>query len=244
MSNRGTPCVAEGRHHVDERRGRLWLPVLGRVLAGAVALWVILVGLGKLVVTYWSPSRFGQADADVVEYLEAQRTPAGKTISLVAVLLADTVTVVGLTTVAVLGLYLLLRRWAEPLFVAACVVGETSIFTATTALVDRQRPPVVHLDVSPPTSGFPSGHTAAAVCLYGALALIGGVLVKRRAYRRLFWAGAVIVPLAVAAGRLYRGMHFPSDVVAGALLGVMWLTWMTRIYPLGKGAARAAEARA
>lgn len=220
-----------------------WL-VLARILAGSVVLWAVLVGLGSLVVTYWMPSRFGRADGDLVEYLETQRTPTGKTISLGMVLLADTITVVALTTVIVVGLYLALRRWAEPLFLAACVIGETLIFTATTAAVDRERPPVAHLDISPPTSGFPSGHTAAAICLYGGIALLGGVLVKRRAYRRLLWTVAIVAPVVVAVGRLYRGMHFPSDVAASAVLGVLWLAWMTRIYPLGKGGARAARARA
>lgn len=211
---------------------------------GAIVLWAVFAGLGKLLVGYWAPSRFGETDGDVVEYLAAERTPTGKTVSLGLVLLADTVTVAVLTGVVVAGLYLAFRRWVEPLFLVACVTGETAIFTATTAVVDRQRPPVTHLDLSPPTSSFPSGHTAAAICLYGGIAVVGGALIRRRVYRRLLWTIAVLVPLMVALGRLYRGMHFPSDVVAGAVLGVLWLTWLTRIYPLGKGAARAVTTRA
>lgn len=240
------PTGAE--HGADRSRGERslsasWL-VVGKMFAGVVVLWGLFVALGRLVVTYWMPSRFGRADGDLVEYLETQRTPVGKTISLGMVLLADTMTVIALTAVIAIGLFLVLRRWAEPLFLAACVIGETLIFTATTAFVDRDRPPVAHLDVSPPTSSFPSGHTAAAICLYGGIAILGGVLVKRRAYRRLLWTVAFLVPLLVATGRLYRGMHFPTDVAASAVLGVLWLTWMTRIYPLGKGAARAETTRA
>lgn len=218
--------------------------VVGKLLAGAAVLWGLLVGLGWLVAHYWMPSRFGRADGDFVEYLEDERTPVGKTISRVAVFFADTITVIAITTVIALVLYLVLRRWAEPLFLAACVIGETLIFTATTALVDRDRPSVAHLDVSPPTSSFPSGHTAAAICLYGGLAVLGGVLIKRRAYRRLLWTAAIVISIIVAVGRLYRGMHFPTDVAASAVLGVAWLTWMIRIYPLGKGVARAEKARA
>lgn len=124
---------------------------------GAIVLWAVFAGLGKLLVGYWAPSRFGETDGDVVEYLAAERTPTGKTVSLGLVLLADTVTVAVLTGVVVAGLYLAFRRWVEPLFLVACVTGETAIFTATTAVVDRQRPPVTHLDLSPPTSSFPLG---------------------------------------------------------------------------------------
>ncbi len=244
MSTGSTSHSAGDEPSPEGRATPAWRSVLIRMLAGALALWALFAGLGTLVVNYWAPSRFGRADGDVVEFLESERTPTGEVISLGMVLLADTITVVALATVVGIGLYLALRRWAEPLFLAACVFGETLIFTATTAVVDRERPPVAHLDVSPPTSGFPSGHTAAAICLYGGIALLGGVLIKKRLYRRLLWGVAIAFPLLVAAGRLYRGMHFPSDVTASAILGVLWLTWMTRIYPLGKGVARAGMTRA
>ncbi len=221
-----------------------WRTVLLLLVAGSAVLWVLFVALGTLVVEYWESSRFGRADGDVVEFLEGQRTPTGNTVSLVMVLFADTITVVALTSVIVIGVYLAIRRWAEPLFLAACVIGETLIFTATTAVVNRDRPAVEHLDVSPPTSSFPSGHMAAAICLYGGIALLGGILIKRRGYRRLLWTVAIVVPLAVGVGRLYRGMHFPTDVVGSVVLGTLWLTWLMRIYPLGKGAARAETTRA
>ena len=63
-------------------------------------------------------------------------------------------------------------RWRESLVVIYAVVGETAIFMATTLFIDRPRPTVTHLDVAPPTSSFPSGHTAAAVCFYGSIAAI------------------------------------------------------------------------
>lgn len=228
----------------EGRSASAWSLVLARVIAGAIVLWALFVGLGTLVVTYWAPSPFGRADSDLVEYVQTQRTPTGQATSRVVVLLADPITVVALTTVIVAGLYLTLRRWAEPLFVAICVIGGTLICAGTTAVVGREPPSVVHLDVSALASGFPSWHTAAATCFFGGIALLGLILVKRRAYRRLLWTIAVVAPLAVAGAQPYRGMHFPSDVAAGVLLGALWLVWMTRIYPLGKGEARAAMARA
>jgi undecaprenyl-diphosphatase len=83
---------------------------------------------------------------------------------------------------------------------------------------------VPQLDTAPPTSSFPSGHTAAAVCFYGSVAAI---ILWHNRHR---WVGAlavlvgVVVPLAIATSRLYRGMHYPTDVLAGALLGAIWLT--------------------
>jgi membrane-associated phospholipid phosphatase len=77
----------------------------------------------------------------------------------------------------------------------------------TTLLVHRARPNVVRLDQAPPTSSFPSGHTSAAVALYGAAAILVVRYSTRAAWRRVAVAIAIVVPLIVASSRLYRGMH-------------------------------------
>jgi len=212
--------------------------VVGLLLGGMLVLWGLFVGLGELVVHFWAHSRFGRADGSVDKYLAGHRSGTGNTVTLVMVYLADTLTVAIVTALVAVGVFFAVRRLREPLFLVAAVVGEVTTFVAVTAIVNRHRPPVPHLDASPPTSSFPSGHTAAAVCLYGGIALLLGVLIKRRNVRRLMWVIAAAVPVLVAVGRLYRGMHFPTDVLAGGLLGVLWLTWLMKVYPLGKASAR------
>jgi undecaprenyl-diphosphatase len=78
--------------------------------------------------------------------------------------------------------------------------------------------------VSPPTSSYPSGHTAAATVLYISLAVITAYALARADQARRFtgWlvSVAALIILFVAVSRLYRGMHHPTDVVAGFLLGL------------------------
>ena len=119
------------------------------------------------------------------------------------------------------------------MLVAVAVTGEVLIFLAITLLVDRPRPLVKHLDVAPPTSSFPSGHTAAAVALYGAWALLAWQRSRSAPLRGLLTLLAIAVPTAVALSRMYRGMHYPTDVLAGALLGTGWLAVTVRGIRLG-----------
>src|SRR3712207_694125 len=125
----------------------------------------------------------------------------------------ETITVIAIGLVAFVLLRVRLTRWREPVYLAVTVVGEVTIFVSTTLLVDRARPPVRHLDSAPPTSSFPSGHTAASVALYGGLAVLAWRLGAAAWLRMLATVLAVLVPILVAASRMYRGMHYPTDVI-------------------------------
>ena len=212
------------RHEAGTAVRRLALPAV--VLAG------IMVLLGLLLTKILDSSPVSREDAEVSRELAAARNSDGKVVTSLFTLLAETPTVVALTAVAAVVFRLVFKRWRESVVIVCAVVGETLIFWLTTLLIDRRRPEVPQLDPAPPTSSFPSGHTAASVAFYGTVAVI--VLWHTRAVwlRWLAVGLAVAIPLAVGAARLYRGMHFPTDVLAGLLLGTAWLgTVTTRLRP-------------
>jgi len=94
-----------------------------------------------------------------------------------------------------------------------------TVFVTTTVVVDRARPPVRHLDAVPPTSSFPSGHTGAATALFVASAFLVLWYVRNKLVKVIGVVLLLAVPLLVAYGRLYRGMHHPSDVLGAYLNG-------------------------
>jgi len=162
-------------------------------------------------------------DERVARWFAARRTDPLDTATLIGSWLSETVTKIVVTAIVVLILLRWLRRWYEALVVAVSLVLEAMVFISTTWIVDRPRPPVTHLDGSPVGSSFPSGHVAAAVC-YAAIAIVAGRNCARRWVVVSLWTLAVVVPVIVGLSRMYRGMHFMSDVVAGMLLGAVSVT--------------------
>ncbi|WP_083749918.1 phosphatase PAP2 family protein [Frankia sp. CcI49] len=211
-----------------------------RLAPVAVALVFVLVVAGRLIVGGAGGVR--AADEDAARWLAAHREPWLLEVTRWATYLADLWVVVGAGAVLVAITAWWSRGWWMPAGVVALTAGEAAIYEVSNTLVARPRPAVARLDPGDPMASFPSGHSAASVCLYGGLAYVLHGIARRRAagpsserpaaarrgvtIARWLWlpaaVGAAVLPLVVAFCRTYRGMHYASDVVAGLLLGSCW----------------------
>lgn len=194
-----------------------------RLVTGGIVLYLALIAVGLSITHLLKDSAIVHRDQEISRWFAAHRTPTFNTLTHIGTLLADTWTAIALSIVLFLALRWWLGRWRESIGVAVAILGELFVFLLVTNTVHRARPPVFRLDPAPPTSSFPSGHTAAAVALYGCLAVI---LLRQMANRRLAVLLAVLcccVPPIVAVSRVYRGMHYPTDVLFGAIGGGLWL---------------------
>ncbi|MFN8027222.1 MAG: phosphatase PAP2 family protein [Acidimicrobiia bacterium] len=98
-------------------------------------------------------------------------------------------------------------------------------------LVGRARPPLADRLVFPGDASFPSGHAANATAAWLTLAWVLASLVERRAAKVAIWSGAGCVAALVGVSRLYLGVHWPTDVVAGWAIGGAWVAcgiWLAR----------------
>jgi undecaprenyl-diphosphatase len=200
------------------------------ILLGAAALILaVLLGLGWVITRAVPGSGLGGFDPGIDGWLAEHRTPTLDLASTVATDVCSTTSVFVLGFLAAACSAALLRRWWPAVFLAVALVGELWLFLATAMIVKRPRPPVAHVDAAlPPTSSFPSGHTAAAICLYGGIAAL--VLTATRAWWRwLVLAAAVVVVALVAGARLYRGAHFPTDVLGSVVFALPWLLVVHRL---------------
>ena len=204
--------------------------------------WVFVFGLLYLVgysVNRWEPA----FDDRVVRWLQTFRTPGLDELSWLASKAGDTHAILIISLIFCPLALALWRQWRPVLFLALTMVGELTLFLCAAASVGRARPTAEQLDGQMPTSSFPSGHIAATMCLWVAIAIIVMARV-RRPWRWIFPALAVVMPLAVALSRIYRGMHHPTDFLGAALLTTAWITvlWFTvRPNAHAETAAEAAE---
>ncbi|MGW7192220.1 diacylglycerol kinase family protein, partial [Streptomyces sp. NPDC054838] len=207
------------------RYGRLPLLLLLPVQAA------LMVGVGLLVTGPLADQWPVAAEDGVNRALAAHRGGPATPLSEWLSLLAGTQSIIALTLLAAVTLLAVSRgrRLREALYPAVAVAAQSAVFLLVTLVVERPRPDVPHLDAAPPTSSFPSGHVGAAVALFGALAVLVALRPRdgRRRVRDAVVVLLLLVPVAVACSRVYRGMHHPSDVLGGLLNGTCTLLVVT-----------------
>ena len=194
------------------------------LLAGAIVTWGLMCLLGLLLTHVLEHTAFHHADLGTDRWFAHHRVAFLNDVAAVGTGMAQTVTVIIVTAVLVAVLRWRTGRWYEAIVLVISVVGEVAIFLCVTLIVPQRRPPVPRLDPAPPTSSYPSGHTGAAIALYCCLALIVLWLYSDRGWARASAVLLFCVPVYVGLSRIYMGMHYPSDVIAGALLSSLWLT--------------------
>lgn len=202
-----------------------------RLAVFLVALLAMTLAAGYLLTRADEGDAFERLDRALVGWTADHRTETLTAISGPAAELGNTWVVVGIAAVVAALAGLAFHSWRPIVLLAVALCGEVAIFLTTTALIDRPRPPVQHLDDTlPPTSSFPSGHTAAAICLYGSVAVLVLCWTRRR-WRSVVVGIALAIIVSVAAARLYRGAHYPTDVLGSVLFAVPWLLVTVRALP-------------
>ncbi|WP_278314679.1 phosphatase PAP2 family protein [Lolliginicoccus levis] len=121
-----------------------------------------------------------------------------------------------------LGWLLIRREPALAAYVGVAGLGALSLTTGVKAWVERGRPVVDTTVAAAPGLSFPSGHALSSTVTYGVLLLVFLPAVAARLRKPAIFAVAALV-IAIGLTRIALGVHYPSDVLGGWLLGVLWL---------------------
>lgn len=208
----------------DERFGlRLAVGLVGTVFAGTgFALLLVLVRAG------WPPLRsLDVATAHAFRRIDDSHPDLVRAAETISRVFDPNVFRVALTLVAVVYLVRGERRHAAWLLVT--VFGGAGLGLAVKLIVGRARPVLANPVSAAPGWSFPSGHALGASIGCCLLLLLGLRFLSRRG-RVAAVGAAVLVVCAVALARVVLGVHFVSDVVGGALLGICWVSVTTWAY--------------
>jgi undecaprenyl-diphosphatase len=136
--------------------------------------------------------------------------------------------VLTLLTLSVLGYLLLEYKKKTALLVVISVGGGFLLSMLLKQGFDRPRPDLVPHEFFVYTTSFPSGHSMMSAVTYLTLAALLARIQKRRRNKVYLMTIAVLVTLAIGVSRIYMGVHWPSDVLAGWSAGAFWalLCWL------------------
>jgi undecaprenyl-diphosphatase len=211
-SERGSPQPALSQSIIQDHRIRL---LAGFVMAALSLAVFYLLATGAL--SGWKES----ADQTVRSKVTGLGTPALTSMFLVFTELGSTLylTVIGV----IAGISFLFLGWMRELgLFLVSMVGQIVLHHGSKAIFRAGRP--APLFDYPDVAGysFPSGHALASFCVYVVLAGLIVPHVRNRAARTSIWLFAAVLVLLIGLSRVYLGMHYLSDVMAGYLAAIIW----------------------
>jgi undecaprenyl-diphosphatase len=179
-------------------------------LAALAGLWAAFTGVGP-----------AQLDAAVLDESVESRTGVLTAAAVAVTHLGSTAAMAVLAIAAGVRLWRTDRR-ADAVFVVGAMCGAQLVFRGLKELLNRPRPPEDGRLVHAASESLPSGHATTAVVVIGALVVLAW-RGRTRATRTAMVAAATLWVGAVGLTRIYLGVHWFSDVIAGWLVGAAWL---------------------
>ena len=223
---------AQHPHALAPRARALWRH-LGQGWSAHVYLTAhLVVGLGVALLALWcfvaladavsDRAAITQFDVTVDDALHARATPSG---IMVARLLSDIGSPIAMTMLMIVVAIILWVRDERLLFTTwlAAFIGGSVLDQALKLLFHRSRPTFQTPIIVAHGFSFPSGHAMGSLIGFGVLAYLMIRLTRRESLRVTIIGAAIVLVIGIGFSRLYLGVHFFSDVVAGYAAGIVWL---------------------
>lgn len=125
--------------------------------------------------------------------------------------------------IVIVGIFYYLKHRRAALIFTITTLGASLLLTCLKYAFRRARPEPFFDTTLPSSYSFPSGHSLGAFCFYLALAAILNNRIEKLWLKILIWTFAVLLVLLIGISRVYLGVHYPSDVLAGFVVGFIWV---------------------
>jgi undecaprenyl-diphosphatase len=197
---------------------RGWLPIVAIGLA-VLAFWGFLSIADEVSEreTYQFDTRLLEAIGGRYETATGFWREAGRDITALG-----GSTVITLMVTGVIAFLLLRGHWKSTIFVLVSVLGGLALSLLLKEVYDRPRPEIFEHQSYTHTPSFPSGHSANSAVAYLTMAILLTKLVRRSLMKGYIFFVGLLIPFLVGVSRVYLGVHWPTDVAAGWLIGLGW----------------------
>ena len=161
-------------------------------------------------------------DDFIIQKVTALRSPANTNFM-------KSVTVIGNSVgyfllLPILSLFFIIRKsWRTSLEITIVLLLSSGLNVVLKQLVNRPRPPEIGRLVFAQFSSFPSGHAMSAITFYGFIVYLCFILIKKAWLKYLIVSICFLMVVLIGLSRIYLGVHFPSDILAGYAAGSAWL---------------------
>lgn len=212
-----------------KKLARLWMHEINpRLVSFITAAWVIwlgvclllLFGLANLAEEVLEQEAFAFDEA-ILLWINGFANPTLDRVMLTATRLGDPEVVVPLTCVGVVWLWWRWRWRIAAIFAITCIGGAV-LSTGFKLLFEKARPALWPQLITETSYSFPSGHALGAMVLYGFSAYLLAQWFQPQ--KRLIYGVAALLIGSIGFSRIYLGVHWPTDVVAGYSIGFLWLS--------------------
>ncbi|MEK7094877.1 MAG: phosphatase PAP2 family protein [Patescibacteria group bacterium] len=164
----------------------------------------------------------GETDIAIVNYLFEKRNIATLNILFFVTLLASSGT--ALITILSVAVSSLVRKYTDTAIAAVSGFFATELaMLSLKQIFQRSRPDIAFRAISENSFSFPSGHATTAAFVFGFLAYLIFLGTKNTTTRVATLSSVIVMTIAVDLSRVYLGVHYTSDVIAGNLLGFLVL---------------------
>lgn len=199
----------------------VWKFFGGRLLIGLIAAGLAMFLFGWLAEDVFEGATIAFDDT-VRSAVHDAATPFLTVLMKFVTLLGSTVFLVLATLLGAFGFYYLKHKRGFVLLLITMIGG--GILLVSLKLSFRRARPEAFFDYALPASySFPSGHSLASFCFYAILAALATARIENRRLKIVVWTIAAALILLIGLSRIYLGVHYPSDVLAGYAVGLIWV---------------------
>ena len=216
-------------HHLSSRLTDFWRQKIHPHVASVIAFfgiaWLSICALTLYLLASLSEEVLAQKsfalDTSILLYIHQFSNPILDTLMISITRIGDPRTVVPVTLIVFFLLWWRRYRLEAQVF-ALNAVGGAVLSDVLKLAFSKSRPELWPQLISETTFSYPSGHALGSMVLYGFLAYLLATLYPQ--YSKAFYAIATVLILAIGFSRLYLGVHWPTDIVAGYGIGFLWVT--------------------